>query len=357
MKKSLIISFTIQFFYNLFGFSQSEKGLKDYYKNYFPIGVAVSPRLMDASPESTLILKEFNSMTPENAMKMGPIHPEENRYNWTDADKIADFAVKNKLKLRGHTLCWHNQTPTWFFKDSSGNQVTKQVLLQRMKRHITDVVSRYKGKIYAWDVVNEAVPDGGVDIYRKSKFLEIIGEEYIQRAFEYAHEADPNAQLFYNDYNTENKVKRDKIYLVVKSLIEKGVPVNGVGLQAHWSLYEPTAQELAESITKFASLGLKVQITELDISVHPKQHEAVKEVFTGKSEFTPEMEQKQADHYKKLFDVFRKHKDTITGITFWNLSDKTTWLDNFPIKGRKDYPLLFDTELKRKKAYFGVISF
>jgi endo-1,4-beta-xylanase len=357
MKKLLIIALILQIIQVSTGFSQAEKGLKDYYNNYFPIGVAVSPRLMNESPESALILKEFNSMTPENAMKMGPIHPDENRYNWADADKIADFAVKNELKLRGHTLCWHNQTPNWFFKDSAGKQVSKEVLLQRMKRHITDVVTRYKGKIYAWDVVNEAVPDTGTDVYRKSKFLEIIGEEYIQRAFEYAHEADPNAQLFYNDYNTENKAKRDKIYLIVKGLLEKGVHINGVGLQAHWSLYEPTAKELEESITKFASLGLKVQITELDVSVHPKQHEASKEAFTDKSEFTPEMEQKQAEHYKMLFEVFRKYKDNITGITFWNLSDKATWLDNFPIKGRKDYPLLFDTELKRKKAYFGVVRF
>ena len=353
--KTMLLTILIFHFSNCF--SQSDKGLKDYYKNYFPIGVAVSPRLMNDSPESALILKEFNAMTPENAMKMGPIHPEENRYNWADADKIADFAVKNNLKLRGHTLCWHSQTPAWFFKDSTGKQVTKEVLLQRMKRHITDVVTRYKGKIYAWDVVNEAVQDGGTEVYRKSKFLEIIGEEYIQKAFEFAHEADPKAQLFYNDYDTENKVKRDKIYLIVKGLVEKGVPIHGVGLQAHWSFYEPTAQELEESITKFANLGLKVQITELDVSVHPKQHEASKEAFTGKSEFTPDMEQKQADHYKMLFGVFRKYKENITGITFWNLSDKTTWLDNFPIRGRKDYPLLFDTELKRKKAYFAVVGF
>lgn len=161
-----------------------------------------------------------------------------------------------------------------FFTDSLGAPVSKEVLLARLKRHINEVITRYKGKIYAWDVVNEAVPDGGTDVYRKSKFLEIMGEEYIQRAFEYAHAANPNAQLFYNDYNTENAVKRDKIYQIVKGLLQKGVPIHGVGLQGHWSLYEPSAQELDESITKFASLGLKVQITDLDLSVHPKQHES-----------------------------------------------------------------------------------
>ena len=338
-------------------FSQTNVGLKDYYRDYFPIGVAVNPRMLESGKESSLILAQFNSMTPENVMKMGPIHPEENRYNWEPADKIANFAVKNGLKLRGHTLCWHNQTPNWFFTDSSDKTVSKEVLLARLKRHINDVVSRYKGKVYAWDVVNEAVPDGGADIYRKSKFLEIIGEEYIQRAFEYAHEADPTAKLFYNDYNTENKAKRDKIYLIVQGLVAKGVPIHGVGLQAHWSLFEPTSQELEESITKFASLGLKIQITELDVSVHPKQHEASKEAFKGVSVFTPEMEEKQAQHYKMLFEVFRKYKNNISGITFWNLSDNYSWLDNFPIRGRKDFPLLFDQNNQPKKAFFEVVKF
>ncbi len=339
------------------GFSQSKKGLKDYYSDFFPMGVAVNPRMMDEGKESTLILAQFNSMTPENAMKMGPIHPEENRYNWAPADKIADFAVKNGLKLRGHTLCWHNQTPNWFFTDSVGKQVSKEVLLARLKRHITDVVSRYKGKIYAWDVVNEAVPDGGTDVYRKTKFLEIIGEEYIQRAFEFAHEADPNAKLFYNDYNTENKVKRDKIYLLVKGLLNKGIPIHGVGLQGHWSLNEPTAQELEESITKFASLGLEIQITELDVSVHPKQQQSSKEPFNGVSVFTAEMDEKQAQQYKMLFEVFRKFKANITGITFWNLSDSSSWLDNFPVRGRKNFPLLFDQNNQPKKSFFEVIKF
>jgi endo-1,4-beta-xylanase len=304
-----------------------------------------------------LILAQFNSMTPENAMKMGPIHPEENKYNWAPADKIADFAVRNNLKLRGHTLCWHNQTPKWFFTDSVGKQVSKDVLLSRMKQHITDVVTRYKGKIYAWDVVNEAVPDTSSDVYRKTKFLEIIGEEYIQRAFEYAHEADPKALLFYNDYNTENNIKRDKIYQLVKGLVDKGVPIHGVGLQAHWSLFEPTAEALEESIVRFSSLGLTVQITELDISVHPKQHEKAVSKYTGENVFTPDMETQQMAQYKMIFDIFRKHKDKITGVTFWNLSDKSTWLDRFPVEGRKDYPLLFDVENKPKKAYWGVVKF
>ncbi|GAB4186789.1 MAG: endo-1,4-beta-xylanase [Thermoflexibacter sp.] len=359
MKKlTIILVLFISCITGTFSQTKDAKGLKDYYKDYFPIGVAVNPRMLDAGAEADLILAQFNSMTAENAMKMGPIHPEENRYNWEPADKIAEFAVKNGLKLRGHTLCWHNQTPNWLFTDAEGKQVSKEVLLARLKKHIFDVVNRYKGVIYAWDVVNEAVPDGnGTEIYRKSKFYEIIGEEYIELAFRYAHEADPNAQLFYNDYNTEDKVKREKIYQLVKGLLDKGVPIHGVGLQGHWSLYEPTAQELEESITKFASLGLKVQITELDVSVYPKEHTSRERKDTDKAEFTPEMNNKQAAHYKMLFEIFRKHKDKITGITFWNLSDRYSWLDNFPVRGRKDFPLLFDQNHQPKKAFWEVVKF
>ena len=347
-------------FYSLCLFAQKEdqtKGLKDYYKNYFPVGVAVTPRMMDVGDESNLILQQFNSITAENAMKMGPIHPEESRYNFAPADKIVDFAQKNGLKVRGHNLCWHNQTPNWFFT-KDGRDVTKDELLARLKQHITEVVGRYKDKIYVWDVVNEAVPDGGTDIYRKSKFYDIIGEEYIAKAFEYAHEADPKALLFYNDYNTENKVKREKIYQLLKNLKEKGVPIHGVGLQGHWSIYEPSAADLDESITKFASLGLQIQITELDVSVHAKEHaRRDHQPSDDVSVFGNEVEQKQIEHYKMLFEVFRKHKDKITSITFWNLSDKSTWLDNFPVPNRKDYPLLFDQNLKPKKAFSEVVKF
>ena len=338
-------------------FIAPDKGLKDYYKDYFPIGVAVNPRMVQPGPDADLIKAQFNSMTPENAMKMGPIHPEENRYYWKDADAIADFAQQNNIKLRGHTLCWHNQTPRWFFTDSTGKTVGREVLLARLKRHITDVMSRYKGKIYAWDVVNEAVPDTGKSIYRKSKFYEIIGEDYIEKAFQYAHEADPSAQLFYNDYNTESASKRDRIYQMLKKLTDKKVPINGVGLQGHWSIYEPTAQELKESINKFASLGLKVQITELDLSVYPKEHERRDRKATDKSEFTPEMNDQQAAHYKMLFEVFRKHRNQLTGVTFWNLTDRYSWLDNFPVPNRKDYPLLFDQNGQPKKAFEGVVNF
>jgi endo-1,4-beta-xylanase len=334
-----------------------DKGLKNYFKDYFPIGVAVTPRNLTGE-EAQMVLKNFNSLTAENDMKMGPIHPEENRYNWGPADEIVNFAVSNGLKMRGHTLCWHNQTPNWFFTDKEGKEVTKEVLLQRLKEHITTVASRYKGKIYAWDVVNEVIDDDDKKYFRESKFFKIIGEDFVAKAFEYAHEADPNAILFYNDYDTENPGKRDRIYQMLKKLVDAKVPVHGVGLQGHWSIYnDPTEENLRESIRKFSSLGLKVQVTELDISIYEGE-DSRREMKPGEvTEFTPEKEQKQIDQYKMVFRVFRENKNVITGVTFWNVSDKRTWLDNFPVRGRKNYPLLFDQNLQPKKAYWEVVRF
>jgi endo-1,4-beta-xylanase len=333
-----------------------DKGLKEYYKEFFPIGVAVSPRSI-TGPEAELILKNFNSITAENAMKMGPIHPKENEFFWKDADAIVAFAEANKLKVRGHTLCWHNQTPNWLFKDEQGNDVSKEVLLTRLKDHITAVVGRYKGKIYAWDVVNEVIDDNDSKYFRESPWYKICREEFVEKAFQYAHEADPNALLFYNDYNTESAGKRDRIYKMVKGLLDKKIPIHGVGLQAHWSIFSPSEQELRQSIEKFSSLGLQVQITELDISVYQSEHSRRERRADESDAFTPEMEAKQIEQYKMAFKVFREHKDKITGVTFWNVSDKATWLDNFPVRGRKNYPLLFDQNLNPKKAYWEVVRF
>jgi len=333
----------------------TDKGLKDYYKKYFPIGVAVTPRELH-SEESKLIVKEFSSITAENAMKMGPIHPEENRYYWRDADSIMAFAQRNHIKVRGHNLCWHAQAPNWMFKDSLGKDVSKEVLLDRLHKHINTVVSRYKGKIYAWDVVNEAIADD-TTFLRKSKWNQISGQEFIEKAFIYAHEADPKTKLFYNDYNTEQPAKREKIYKLLKDLLAKGIPVQGVGLQAHWSVNNPTREELEKSIQMFSSLGLQIQFTELDISVYAGRQGG--QLINGerpqeKAVFTPEMEQQQLEKYKMVFEVFRKYRKNITGVTFWNVSDRYTWLDG---RGRKNFPLLFDTNLLPKKAYFEVVKF
>jgi endo-1,4-beta-xylanase len=337
---------------------KATKGLKDHYKSYFTMGVAVSPQSLKTD-EARLIVQEFGSVTPENAMKMGPIHPRENFYYWKDADSIVAFAKRNNMKIRGHNLCWHNQTPRWLFTDSAtGKQVSKEVLLQRLKEHITTVVSRYKGEIYAWDVVNEAVSDKKDEYLRNSVWYQLCGDEFIAKAFQWAHEADPKALLFYNDYNEIDPVKREKIIRLIKDLKAKGIPVHGVGLQGHWAVNEPSREQLEKTLDDFSGLGLNLQITELDISVYPKEHDArERKAEDTNTAFTAEKEQKQIDEYTMCFELFRKYRQYISSVTFWNISDRSSWLDDFPVRGRKDYPLLFDKDLQPKKAYRMVTGF
>ncbi|QKG54666.1 endo-1,4-beta-xylanase [Hymenobacter sp. BRD67] len=335
----------------------AEKGLKDYYKAYFPIGVAVSPQALKNPAEVALILRQFNSLTPENDMKMGPIHPEENRYNWGPADAIVDFAQAHQLRVRGHNLCWHEQTPRWLFKNADGSQVSKELLLRRLHDHIDAVVKRYKGKIYAWDVVNEAVADDSTQLLRNSDWYKICGEDFIAEAFRYAHAADPQAVLFYNDYNTERPGKRERIYQLLKKLKQAKVPIDAVGLQGHWSLVEPTEKDLRATIERFASLGLKVQITELDVSVYHWEKDRRAKRPDESDAYTPEMQQRQTAQYKLFFKVFRDEAKYLTGVTFWNISDHYTWLDTYPVAGRKNHPLLFDENFKPKPAYYEVVKF
>lgn len=330
--------------------ADSIKGLKDYYKDFFPVGVAVSPSSLTGE-QSELILKHFESLTAENVMKPAPIHPEESRYNWENADKIAHYAKANGLLLRGHTLVWHNQSPAWIFKDTQANAASKVVVLARLKDHINQVVGRYKGTVYAWDVVNEAIDDDASKIYRETDWYKTCGADFISAAFRYAHEADPEAVLFYNDYNTEFAGKREKIYTFLKGLIDAGVPVHGIGLQGHWNINNPTEKDLRAALDRYSSLGLKIQITELDVSVYPSDHKNPDD-----DALTAIREQKQIDQYKMIFRVLREYKNVITGVTFWNVSDKYSWLDNFPVRGRKNYPLLFDQDLKPKNVYWEIIK-
>ncbi|MBT2560981.1 endo-1,4-beta-xylanase [Pedobacter sp. ISL-68] len=332
------------------------RGLKGFYKDYFSIGVAVGKRNLSGE-ESALIKKHFNSITAENDMKMESMQPIEGKFNWREADSIISFAAQNNIKVRGHNLCWHEQAPSWFFTDKEGKKVSKIVLLQRLKAHIDAVVGRYKGKIYAWDVVNEAIDDDSTKYLRNSKWYQICGEDFIIKAFEYAHAADPDAKLYYNDYNTERPEKRERVYKLLKSLKDKGVPIDGVGLQAHWSIYEPSEKELVTAIERYSSLGLKIQFTELDLSIYPWEKNKRAKRANESDAYTAELEARQVEKYKMVFNVFRKYKNVITNVTFWNISDRRTWLDGYPVPGRKNYPLLFDTQLKPKKAYWSVIKF
>jgi len=350
--------------------ADSLKGLKDFYVDYFPIGVAVSPRSLQGE-QGEFIKKHFNSLTPENVMKPALLQPQEGKFVWEEADKIVEFAQANGMKVRGHTLAWHSQTGEWMFKDSLGNEASKELVLARLEKHIKEVVTRYKGKIYAWDVVNEAIDnlDPAKVGYRQTLWYKICGDEFIAKAFQWAHEADPDAVLFYNEYNTENPAKREKTYELLKKMLDQGVPIHGVGIQAHWNIESPKhvgqltqpgegdfetgpiKDAISESIDKFSSLGLKVQVTELDVSIYTSRTDTIN---IG---FTPEREQKQIDFYKTAFDVFRDKKKVITGVTFWNLSDRGSWLDSRTPRRSKHFPLLFDENTKPKKAFWEVVKF
>ncbi|SDZ73243.1 endo-1,4-beta-xylanase [Arachidicoccus rhizosphaerae] len=338
------------------GLAAPQPGLKDYYKDYFPVGVAVNSRNIKG-PEAALILKEYNSVTPENDMKMGPVHPAADQYNFAPVDSIVAFARRHGLKVRGHNLCWHEQTPDWLFKDAGGGEVAKSVLLSRLRDHIRTVVSRYKKDVYCWDVVNEAISDDSTELLRKSPWLKIIGPSFIDSAFWYAHRADPKAELYYNDYNVVFPEKAKRIYTLLKGLKQRGVPITGIGIQAHWSVYQPTEQQLRSTLDLFKSLGLKIQITELDVSVFPWEKNKRALLPKDQIRYQGQVEDRQTAFYKMIFKVFRDYKGVISGVTFWNVSDRDTWLNYYPVEGRKNYPLLFDSALKRKPAYQAVTDF
>lgn len=324
--------------------------LQKVYESYFNIGAAVNLRTIET--QQNLLAKHFNSITAENDMKFELLQPEEGKFTFERADKLAAFAKRHGMKMRGHTLVWHNQTPDWVFKNSEGERVTRDQLLQRMKDHMTTVMQRYKGQIYCWDVVNEAVTDEGPELYRKTNWLDIIGEDYIEKAFEFAHAADPDALLFYNDYNESNPGKREKIYQLVKSLVEKGVPIHGVGLQAHWNLTNPCLEDIRDAIERYASLGLKLQLTELDISVF--NHEDKRTDLTAP---TAEIIEQQTQRYQQVFELLREYREVITAVTFWGAADDYTWLNDFPVRGRKNWPFLFDEHHQPKEAFWKVTSF
>lgn len=323
----------------------TEPRLYELFADHFTIGAAVNPRTI--RKQEKLLAYHFNSITAENEMKFERIHPAPDHYTFAEADEIAAFAEQHGMKLRGHTLVWHNQTPGWLFEDADGKPVDRDELFARMKEHIETVVTRYKGRIYAWDVVNEVIADEGEELLRRSRWTDIAGESFIAKAFEFAHEADPEAELYYNDYNESNPHKREKIYQLLKSLIEQGVPIHGFGLQAHWNLYGPAIDDIRAAIERYASLGLKLQLTELDVSVFAHEDRR-----TDLLHPTAEMLELQETRYEAVFKLLVEYSDVISGVTFWGAADDYTWLDNFPVRGRKNWPMLFDTEHRPKASFW-----
>lgn len=337
--------------------SQSVSLYKTYQK-YFPIGVAVMSDALKEHATDSLIKFHFKSLSPENEMKPEVIQPQMGKFDFSKGDSLVAYAQRNDMRLRGHCLVWHNQTPKWFFSDNGG-VISKAKLYKRMKNHINNTMRHYAGKVYLWDVVNEAAGDEEGAVYREknSSWYKICGKDYIVKAFQYAKKADPNALLFYNDYDTEQPLKRSHVFQLLKDAKAAGAPIDGIGLQAHWSIYEPSEKNLRETLDLFSSLGLKIQITELDISVYPIENIRRKLRDGEELQYTPELAQKQQEQYEMVFRVFRDYKHVITGVTLWGLTDKNTWLDTFPVAGRKNYPLLFDVDGNEKACFKSIVGF
>jgi endo-1,4-beta-xylanase len=337
--------------------TMAQKTLSQATKGKFLFGVAVNARQVNGiNPiETELIAKEFSAIVAENCMKPQPIHPEENRYNWDDADKFVAFGEKNKQVVTGHCLIWHSQMGRWMFIDADGKDVSPEVLKERMRQHITTVVGRYKGRVKGWDVVNEAFEDDGK--YRNNKFYQILGKDYVKFAFQFAHEADPNTELYYNDYNVEKPAKCDAIVQLVKELRAEGLRIDAVGSQAHMHMNSPTLEDTEASLKKLKAAGVKVLITEWDISILPSPYEGAnisanfkysKEMDPYREAIPDSVQQKWNKRVLDMFELFLKYDDVVDRVTIWGLSDNTTWLNNFPIRGRKDYPMLFDRNNQRK---------
>ncbi|MBN2477201.1 MAG: endo-1,4-beta-xylanase [Pirellulales bacterium] len=328
--------------------------IKDAYKNHFLIGMAgdLSGRYSDE--ELGLVKEHFDIVTPENCMKPAPIHPSQDAWRFERPDALVEWCADNNLAIFGHTLVWHAQTNDWFFRDGDKAAVT-----QRMKDHIGTLVGRYKGKIQGWDVVNEAINDGGnaetaqTENLRNSPWLRAMGPEFLTLAFKFAHEADPDAKLYYNDYGIEAGPKHASSMVLLKRLLKDGVPIHGVGIQGHWSTGRIPYVALDKAISDYASLGLEVSITELDVTIRGASGGQFGRGFRGRGfNVTPPSSEDlkaQADAYARLFSIFIKHKDVIPRVTFWGLSDRRTWRFG-------QHPLILDSNNQRKPAYAAIVD-
>ena len=356
MKKTTKIALVVL----LFGSTVSTwaQGLKDAYKDYFTIGVAVNRFNISVPQQADLVKQEFNSITAENDMKPVSVHPAEGVWKWGAADSIANFCRRNGIKLRGHCLCWHSQFADWMFVDKKGKEVTKEVFYERLREHIHTVVNRYKDIVYAWDVVNEAMADDGPGMrrpgaspYRQSRHFKLCGDEFIAKAFQFAREADPNALLFYNDYSTVDEGKRERIYNMVKKMKDAGVPIDGIGMQGHYNIYFPDEAQLEKAINRFSELVKHIHITELDLRTNTESGGQLQFSRGEAKPMAPYLQTLQTDQYARLFKVFRKHKDVIDNVTFWNLGDRDSWL------GVNNRPLPFDENYKPKPSYRAIRDF
>jgi endo-1,4-beta-xylanase len=373
MRKKILVPITFAFtFFVFMSCSNSKKAtkgtsampsLKQTFKNDFLIGTALSaPQIEERdSGAARLVPQQFNAATPENIMKAEVIHPGWDKYNFDLADKLVDYAKKNGIEVTAHTLIWHSQTPA-FLRGMKDADSVKQYFVN----HINTVAGRYDGKVYSWDVVNEALNEDGT--LRNSVFLKNLGDDYIVEAFRLAQKAAPHTKLYYNDYNIEQPKKRAGAVAIIKKVQAAGVRIDGVGIQGHWHVDNVPMQDIEQSLKEFSALGIKVAFTELDLSVLPnprgRNNSAdISQTAEYNAQINPytkglpdSVQQKLATAYANLFNLFLKYKDNISRVTFWGVNDGQSWLNGFPVRGRTNYPLLFDRQFKPKPAFYKVIE-
>jgi len=329
------------------------------------IGVALNQAQSDGKDEAglALALRQFNSTSPENLLKWERVHPEPDRYDFAPADRYVELGRGHGMFVVGHVLLWHQQTPDWVFAGEGGRKADRETLLARLRSHVATVVGRYKGRIGGWDVVNEALDEDGS--LRRTPWLEAIGEDYLAKAFEYAHEADPAAELYYNDYNLWKPAKRDAAIRLVQGLKARGLRVDGIGEQGHWGIDDPPLAAIDEALAAMRAAGLVPLITELDMDVLPRDPDmwgadlAKKATIRAKTNVYPDglpaaVQEKLARRYADVFALFLEHD--VSRVTFWGVTDAGSWLHNFPIPGRVNYPLLWDKDGHEKPAFEAVVE-
>lgn len=327
------------------------------------IGAAVSTRDLDDPNIADLIARQFNCLTAENDFKPDSLQHEPGQFTFDHADRIADFAAAHQMKLIGHNLLWHQQAPSWMFADEDKHPLPRDKALANLKAHIDAVVNHFDDKVVGWDVVNEAISDNGDEYLRDTPARRAIGDDYIIQAFKFAQAANPNVQLYYNDYSIEMPGKREKAIRLIKELQAAGVRIDGVGIQGHWLLSDPTPSVIDDAISAFAALGVKVMITELDVDTLPRRGHGADVSAIEKHGLDPykdglpaDVQQKLATRYADLFRVFAKHPDALTRVTFWGVYDGHTWLNDWPVHGRTNHPMLWDRQLHPKPALDSVLK-
>lgn len=339
--------------------------LKDRFGGDFLVGAAIpTSQLRGLDPKAdSIVAMHYNSIVAENCMKSEKINPEEGVYFWDDADAFVDFGERHGMAIIGHALVWHSQLAPWFPVDSAGNPVSTDVLKERMRHHIHTLVGRYKGRVKGWDVVNEAIMEDGS--YRHSQFYDILGEEFIPLAFQYAHEADPDAELYINDYSMAKPAKRQRYVELIDSLRARGLRIDGIGLQGHMGMDYPELDEFEKSIETFGNTGLQVMITEWDVSAIPTVHEGadIAEILANREQYNPYKEslpdsvaQAWGQRIADCVKIFRRHSDVISRVTLWGTHDGMSWRNNFPMFGRTDYPLPFDRQYNLKPAFADALA-